>query len=150
MKNASLKPPLRILHLEDNARDAELIRDRLEAEGLDCEITLVNGRQAFESALEQTAFDLILCDYKLPDYDGGAALVRAQAKQPGVPVIIVSASGGAGRPVAAASLTWPTPLAQNVQRRTPIMAPLRLQALPPAPGRSRSPGRAGSRGRRAC
>jgi PAS domain S-box-containing protein len=94
MKNASLKPPLRILHLEDNARDAELIRDRLEAEGLDCEITLVNGRQAFESALEQTAFDLILCDYKLPDYDGGAALAQARAKQPGVPVIIVSGSLG--------------------------------------------------------
>jgi PAS domain S-box-containing protein len=35
-----------------------------------------------------------LCDYKLPDYDGGAALVRARAKQPGVPVIIVSGTLG--------------------------------------------------------
>jgi PAS domain S-box-containing protein len=86
--------PLRLLHLEDNPRDAELIRDRLEADGQACEVTLANGRQAFESALEQAAFDLILCDYKLPDYDGGAALMRARAKQPGVPVIIVSGTLG--------------------------------------------------------
>ena len=86
--------PLRLLHLEDNPRDAELIRDRLEAGGLACEVTLVNGRQSFESALDQAVFDIILCDYKLPDYDGGAALAQARAKQPGVPVIIVSGTLG--------------------------------------------------------
>ncbi len=85
---------IRVLHLEDNPRDAELIRDRLEAEGLDCEITLVSGQQAFESALDQGAFDLILCDNKLPDYDGFTALAQARIQQPATPVIMISGTLG--------------------------------------------------------
>ena len=102
MKNASLKPHLRILHLEDNLRDAELIREHLEAEGMDCEIILVGDRQAFESALDQGVFDLILCDNSLPDYDGLSALVQARTKQPATPFIFVSGTlggrGGGGVP----------------------------------------------------
>jgi hypothetical protein len=33
--------PIRMLHLEDSPRDAELVRHKLEAEGLSCNITLV-------------------------------------------------------------------------------------------------------------
>ena len=31
-------PPLRLLHLEDNELDAELVQDRLELDGVKCEI----------------------------------------------------------------------------------------------------------------
>ncbi|MEO7793853.1 MAG: PAS domain S-box protein [Thermoanaerobaculia bacterium] len=82
--------PLRVLHLEDNPRDAALIRDRLDADGLSCEILLANGRTGFEAALAREPFDLIIFDYHLPGYDGASALRQAQATQPDVPVILVS------------------------------------------------------------
>jgi len=34
--------PLRVLHLEDNPRDAEVVRHKLDAEGVPCDILLVN------------------------------------------------------------------------------------------------------------
>jgi two-component system, cell cycle sensor histidine kinase and response regulator CckA len=81
---------LRILHLEDSPRDAELVRDRLEDDGVSCDIRRANGRESFESALAQEAFDLIISDYNLPGYDGITALKQAQVTQPDVPVILVS------------------------------------------------------------
>ena len=81
---------LRVLHLEDSLRDAELVRVRLEAEGVSCDILVTNGQASFESALAQEPFDLIISDYNLPGYDGITALKQAQATQPDVPVILVS------------------------------------------------------------
>jgi two-component system cell cycle sensor histidine kinase/response regulator CckA len=83
---------IRLLHLEDSAKDAELIKDRLEVGGINSEITRVNSRLTFESALEAAAFDIILCDFNLPDYDGLSALSAARDKQPNVPVIVISGS----------------------------------------------------------
>jgi PAS domain S-box-containing protein len=83
---------IRLLHLEDNPKDAELIKDRLEVGGIDSDITRVNSRLTFESALDRGAFDIILCDFNLPDYDGLSALGAAHDKQPDVPVIVISGS----------------------------------------------------------
>src|SRR5580704_1632731 len=82
--------PLRVLHLEDSPRDAELVRLRLEADGVRCDIQVANGKDSFESALAEAPFDLIISDYNLPGYDGISALKQAQVSQPDVPVILVS------------------------------------------------------------
>ncbi len=55
--------PIRLLHLEDNERDAELIRHKLEISGLDCDITRVYDWEQFEAALAGESFQVILCDY---------------------------------------------------------------------------------------
>ena len=91
---AAIMGPARLLHLEDNSRDAELIRDRLEIAGLGSDITLVHNRLGYEAALENGSYHLILCDYNIPDYDGISALNLARIKQPDVPVIIISGSLG--------------------------------------------------------
>src|SRR6185436_6656533 len=57
---------------------------------LSCDILVVNGKDSFEAALAGDPFDLIISDYNLPGYDGMAALKKAQAVQPDVPVILVS------------------------------------------------------------
>jgi len=82
---------VRILYLEDNRLDAELITTRLEAD-IRCQIVWVVGRESFEAALDATPFDLVLCDYNLPDYDGLSALKCSLASQPRTPVIILSGS----------------------------------------------------------
>jgi two-component system, cell cycle sensor histidine kinase and response regulator CckA len=85
---------LRILHLEDNPRDAELIRSAIEAEGLDCELRQVKNRLEFESAVASDQFDVILCDYQLPDYNGFAALTHVRQTQADTPVILLSGTLG--------------------------------------------------------
>ena len=82
--------PLRVLHLEDSPRDAELVRHRLEGDGLSCNILVAMGKDDYEAALAAEPFDLIISDYNLPGYDGVSALKQAQAVQPDVPVILIS------------------------------------------------------------
>ena len=84
--------PVRLLHLEDNPNDAELIHDRLEVAGLASDILWVNNRRKFEDALARSSYEVILCDFNLPDYDGISALSLAREKQPDVPVIVISGS----------------------------------------------------------
>ena len=82
--------PIRVLHLEDSPRDAEMIRHRLDVEDVSCDIVLANSKDSFEAALTREPFDLIISDYNLPGYDGVTALKQAQATQPDVPVILIS------------------------------------------------------------
>ncbi|MCL4548003.1 MAG: response regulator, partial [Bacteroidetes bacterium] len=65
---------IKILHLEDNEFDAELLRSQLEIEGIQCEITRVFYKADFIKVIEERQFDLILSDNTLPDFDGIDAL----------------------------------------------------------------------------
>jgi PAS domain S-box-containing protein len=85
---------LRILLLEDNQLDAELIQVNLTTGGVDCELLRVETRADFAGALEQNSFDLIFSEYSLPDFDGISALKIAATTCPEVPFIFVSACLG--------------------------------------------------------
>jgi PAS domain S-box-containing protein len=86
--------PLRVLLLEDDSSDAELIQELLEAGHIVCEVTRVQTRAEFVAALKDTGIDLILADYKLPSFDGLSALHLALAERPDVPFIFVSGTLG--------------------------------------------------------
>ena len=47
-----MNSPMRILHLEDNRSDAELIKEALGAEGFTVEVARVDSRAEFDAALE--------------------------------------------------------------------------------------------------
>jgi PAS domain S-box-containing protein len=85
---------IRVLHLEDSLRDAELVHHRLAVDGVSCDIALATDRDGFEAALARETFDLIISDYNLPGYDGITALKWAQESQPDTPVIIISGTMG--------------------------------------------------------
>jgi PAS domain S-box-containing protein len=89
-----MNSPLRVLHLEDDIRDAELVRATLESEGLPTDLTRVEAEQEFVSALKDGSFDLILADYTLPSFDGLSALRLAQEHAPDVPFLFVSGTLG--------------------------------------------------------
>jgi PAS domain S-box-containing protein len=86
--------PLRILYLEDDPKDAELVQAMLGAEGVACEVTRVETRADFVASLERDGFDLILADYSLPSFDGISALKLAVDKRPELPFIFVSGTMG--------------------------------------------------------
>jgi PAS domain S-box-containing protein len=89
-----MSPPLRVLHLEDNSTDAELVRATLEAEAIQSTLTRVETEPDFAAALKQGDFDVILADYTLPSFDGLSALKIAQARSPEIPFIFVSGTLG--------------------------------------------------------
>jgi PAS domain S-box-containing protein len=86
--------PLRILHLEDERADVELVRATLLSDGLSCEIRNVSDRAEYIAALDGAGIDLILSDFALPGFDGLSALDLAQEKMPEVPFILLSGTLG--------------------------------------------------------
>src|SRR5690349_20157646 len=99
MMNSQGQNLLAILHLEDNAVDADLIRDSLDLEGIACKIRRVVTREDFEAALRDEVFDLILSDYSLPGFDGMSALSLAKSQNPDIPFLFVSGTIGEERAV---------------------------------------------------
>ncbi len=94
-----MKPALRILHLEDDIRDAELVREMLLSEGMACDIVRVDTQAAFLNALEQRDYELIFADYSLPAFDGISALNLARAKTPDIPFIFITGKMGEERAI---------------------------------------------------
>src|SRR5438270_11008101 len=85
-----MKNDLRILHLEDDQLDAELMRHILQTQGLVRELVRVESAEDFTAELDRSLFDLILSDYTLPSFNGMEALTLARQKQPDTPFIFVS------------------------------------------------------------
>ena len=90
---------LRILNLEDDPLDTELIQADLAAGGIPSEITRVYRRDDFLAALEKGDFDLVLSDYSLPGFDGLTALEITREIRPEVPFIFVSGAIGEERAI---------------------------------------------------
>jgi len=90
----TVPPPLRILHLEDNPADALLVRDQFAQDELAAEVRHVTGRAEFLQALDEGGWDLVLADYKLPDYNGLEALKVVRKKFPNLPFILMSGTIG--------------------------------------------------------
>src|SRR5262245_24899694 len=86
--------PLRILHLEDDRHDAELVEATLASGGLTAQITRVDSRDGFRKALESGGFDVILADYNLPLFDGLSAQLLTAELRPEPPFIFLSRSIG--------------------------------------------------------
>ena len=85
---------LRILSIEDDPKDTELIQNLLETENIACEVTRIDTEAALVACLEQGRIDLILADYHLPSFDGISALKFAMKARPDIPFIFVSGTLG--------------------------------------------------------
>ncbi len=88
---------MKILHLEDNLRDAELASELLVADWPDCTITRADNRPDCLAALQRGGFDLILSDYSMKSFDGFEALQLARVHLPETPFIFFSGTIGEER-----------------------------------------------------
>jgi CheY-like chemotaxis protein len=82
--------PLRILLVEDQAFDAELLERDLRRGGLKFSLQRVDTRESFQLALKTFRPQVILSDGKMPQFDGLEALALAKESAPHIPFIFVS------------------------------------------------------------
>jgi PAS domain S-box-containing protein len=94
--------PNRLLLLEDNTNDVELLKRRLAQDWPACQLVTAATEADFREALVAGGFDLIISDYVLPGYHGLEALTLARERCPQVPFIFLS--GVLGDDVAVESL----------------------------------------------
>jgi PAS domain S-box-containing protein len=80
----------KILILEDNKSDADLLCRELKKSGLIFKCEVVQTRLTFENALHQFKPDIIISDYSLPSFDAVTAFRIKQSNYPHIPFIIVS------------------------------------------------------------
>ena len=89
-----MNPKLRILHLEDNPADAMLVRDMLAQDNLPAELHHAANKPEFKLALSEKKWDLIISDYRLPDFTGLDALKMVRDRYPLLPFILMSGTIG--------------------------------------------------------
>lgn len=85
----------KILIVEDNANDAELLLHQLRQDGLDVDkYTVVERPEDFSDALDEEKWDVILSDYSMPHFSGPDALELLKSTAKDIPFIIVSGTVG--------------------------------------------------------
>jgi len=85
---------IRVLHLEDNPDDQEIIRCSLALGGLSCYVLAVQTSEDFESRLRNESWHVILADLTLPSFDGYKALEISRSICPNTPFIFVTGTMG--------------------------------------------------------
>ena len=82
--------PLRVLFVEDNPDDMELVLQELQREGYDPIYRRVDTDRDLRLALLDEEWDLVLCDWTIPGFDAPAALEVVKASHREIPFVIVS------------------------------------------------------------
>ncbi|MFA5321461.1 MAG: PAS domain S-box protein [Smithella sp.] len=95
---------LRVLIVEDSEDDTSLIMRKLKNGGYETKWQRVDTYPAMKSALESEEWDIILCDYKMPNFSAPAALKLAREKNLDIPFIIISGAIGEDTAVEAIKL----------------------------------------------
>ncbi len=85
---------IRILHLENNPNDHELVRTLLAQDALPSELVRAENRNEYVAALMQGGWGIVLSDFLLKDLDGLTALALSKEHCPDVPFIFVSSVMG--------------------------------------------------------
>jgi two-component system cell cycle sensor histidine kinase/response regulator CckA len=93
------KTPLRLLLIEDNEADADLIVHTMLQANLSTQVDVAATRRQFAELLAGHEYDLVLADYSLPDWTGIDALRELRRLGIDIPLIIVTGALGDERAV---------------------------------------------------
>ena len=83
----------RILHVDDNPNDRELVARELHREMPDLAIIEISDKKSLDQALQRGDFDLVITDYELFWGDGLKVVNRLKKENPDVPVVMFTGSG---------------------------------------------------------
>ena len=81
---------MRVLIVEDNPDDADLLLRELRRGGLEIVHERVETEAAMNAALDAHSWDLVIADFALPQFSGLAALALVQRRGMDLPFILVS------------------------------------------------------------
>ena len=103
LKLTDRKP--RILLVDDNSTDSEMLRQQLVRQCVPSEIVVVDTcEQAFE-LIQHEAFDLVFLDLKFPGMSGVELLRKVGSETERIPFIAISGDGSMGDNVMQEALT---------------------------------------------
>src|ERR1041385_8342649 len=86
------KEDVRILFVEDNPLDVELVRLQLERDGLQFDWQVATSEASLRVALREFEPDVVLCDYSMPGYSGREAVHFIHRVDAHLPVLLLSGS----------------------------------------------------------
>ena len=89
-----MKRQLKVLIVEDSEQDVRLLIRELKLGGYEVEPQRIETADALKAALANGAWDVVLCDYKLPQFSGDEALRMVKASGLDLPFIFVSGTMG--------------------------------------------------------
>jgi len=89
-----MKKTIQVLMVEDVEDDARLLLAELGRGGYEVAYERVDSAIAMSAALQQKAWDVVLCDFKMPGFSGPEALELARTADPDRPFIYVSGTIG--------------------------------------------------------
>ena len=89
-----MEKPLQVLLVEDSEDDALLMIRALKKGGYDPVVERVEAAGAMRKSLQKKPWDVILCDYQLPQFNGLAAIALLKDTGVDIPLIIVSGAIG--------------------------------------------------------
>jgi two-component system sensor histidine kinase UhpB len=76
--------------LEDSPFDTRIIQNLLNRSGISIELITVTTGKDYIQKLHEQHFDIILCDYQLPDIDPIMALQEKNKNHPSIPFILIT------------------------------------------------------------
>lgn len=85
---------LRVLFVEDSQEDVHIVLRELRRGGYEVEHERVDTRPAMQAALSSRSWDIILCDYTLPQFSAMAALKTLHESGLDLPFIVISGTIG--------------------------------------------------------
>lgn len=85
---------IKLLHLEANGVDVELVCRALEDQDYEVDSTPADDKTSFLSKLDTQEFDVILMDYEVPGFSAEEAIKCVQEKKINTPIIIFSGAIG--------------------------------------------------------
>jgi diguanylate cyclase (GGDEF)-like protein/PAS domain S-box-containing protein len=91
---AECATPLNLLSVDDCEIDVQLIVDTLRHGGYAPNYERVCTPEAMVAALERQTWDVVICDYSMPQFDGLAALAVVTGRKLDIPFILVSGAIG--------------------------------------------------------
>jgi two-component system cell cycle sensor histidine kinase/response regulator CckA len=89
-----VRQPLRVLILEDDPQDAELVAATLRGAGYSLSLEVTDSRQQFQQQLKQADYDVILADYNLGSWTAMDALELLKESGKDIPLIVVTGTLG--------------------------------------------------------
>lgn len=81
--------PVKLLYLEDDANDVELLQLACEQNEPDCEVTAAMSRAAFVAALQSGRFEGVLSDSGVHDLFGADAVKLSRSLAPALPYVFL-------------------------------------------------------------